>query len=163
MCAADKEVFSSFAHAQVSITNEIFQYLGEPDTFLFCPTGKMRWIHSGVKEEACYLTVRKAGLTFHHCFKDYFGVIWRNGLLKKGWSGSNICRGFSKSAYYPLFLITDLVFFVSEISDDSQVWSLLLFFSNFKLHLTPVRISYCKGDNITRFGSTGYWKANSVQ
>uniref|UniRef100_A0A8C3CV49 O-GlcNAcase n=1 Tax=Cairina moschata TaxID=8855 RepID=A0A8C3CV49_CAIMO len=38
MCAADKEVFSSFAHAQVSITNEIFQYLGEPDTFLFCPT-----------------------------------------------------------------------------------------------------------------------------
>lgn len=40
MCPADKEVFSSFAHAQVSITNEIFQYLGEPDTFLFCPTGK---------------------------------------------------------------------------------------------------------------------------
>ncbi|XP_026517531.1 protein O-GlcNAcase-like [Terrapene carolina triunguis] len=40
MCAADKEVFSSFAHAQVSITNEIYQYLGEPDTFLFCPTGK---------------------------------------------------------------------------------------------------------------------------
>lgn len=41
MCAADKEVFSSFAHAQVSITNEIYQYLGEPDTFLFCPTGNM--------------------------------------------------------------------------------------------------------------------------
>ncbi|KAM3862708.1 protein O-GlcNAcase [Diretmus argenteus] len=38
ICPADKEVFSSFAHAQVSITNEIFQYLGEPETFLFCPT-----------------------------------------------------------------------------------------------------------------------------
>uniref|UniRef100_A0AAY4E1H4 Protein O-GlcNAcase n=1 Tax=Denticeps clupeoides TaxID=299321 RepID=A0AAY4E1H4_9TELE len=38
MCPADKEVFSSFAHAQVSITNEVFQYLGEPETFLFCPT-----------------------------------------------------------------------------------------------------------------------------
>ncbi|XP_016127652.1 protein O-GlcNAcase isoform X1 [Sinocyclocheilus grahami] len=38
MCPADKEVFSSFAHAQVSITNEIFQYLGEPEIFLFCPT-----------------------------------------------------------------------------------------------------------------------------
>uniref|UniRef100_A0A8C7J3S9 protein O-GlcNAcase n=1 Tax=Oncorhynchus kisutch TaxID=8019 RepID=A0A8C7J3S9_ONCKI len=38
MCPADKEVFSSFAHAQVSLTNEIFQYLGEPETFLFCPT-----------------------------------------------------------------------------------------------------------------------------
>uniref|UniRef100_A0A665UY04 GH84 domain-containing protein n=1 Tax=Echeneis naucrates TaxID=173247 RepID=A0A665UY04_ECHNA len=39
MCPADKEVFSSFAHAQVSITNEIYQYLGEPEIFLFCPTG----------------------------------------------------------------------------------------------------------------------------
>ncbi|KAG8435392.1 hypothetical protein GDO86_013371 [Hymenochirus boettgeri] len=38
MCPADKEVFSSFAHAQVAITNEIFQYLSEPQTFLFCPT-----------------------------------------------------------------------------------------------------------------------------
>uniref|UniRef100_A0A674MH55 Protein O-GlcNAcase n=1 Tax=Takifugu rubripes TaxID=31033 RepID=A0A674MH55_TAKRU len=38
MCPADKEVFSSFAQAQVSITNEIYQYLGEPETFLFCPT-----------------------------------------------------------------------------------------------------------------------------
>ncbi|XP_044155095.1 protein O-GlcNAcase [Bufo gargarizans] len=38
MCPADKEVFSSFAHAQISITNEIYQYLGEPETFLFCPT-----------------------------------------------------------------------------------------------------------------------------
>ncbi|XP_047208532.1 protein O-GlcNAcase isoform X2 [Girardinichthys multiradiatus] len=38
MCPADKEVFSSFAHAQVSITNEIYQYLGEPETFVFCPT-----------------------------------------------------------------------------------------------------------------------------
>ncbi|KAK7140018.1 hypothetical protein R3I94_012586 [Phoxinus phoxinus] len=38
MCPADKEVFSSFAHAQVSITNEIFQYLGEPEIFLLCPT-----------------------------------------------------------------------------------------------------------------------------
>lgn len=42
MCPADKEVFSSFAHAQVSITNEIYQYLGEPETFLFCPTGKIK-------------------------------------------------------------------------------------------------------------------------
>lgn len=39
MCPADKEVFSSFAHAQVSLTNEIYQYVGEPETFLFCPTG----------------------------------------------------------------------------------------------------------------------------
>lgn len=39
MCAADKEAFSSFAHAQVSITNQVYQHLQEPETFLFCPTG----------------------------------------------------------------------------------------------------------------------------
>ncbi|XP_064421041.1 protein O-GlcNAcase [Latimeria chalumnae] len=38
MCHADKEAFSSFAHAQVSVANEIYQYLGEPAVFLFCPT-----------------------------------------------------------------------------------------------------------------------------
>lgn len=33
----DKEVFQSFAQAQVSITNEVYQNLGQPK-FLFCPT-----------------------------------------------------------------------------------------------------------------------------
>ncbi|XP_076624011.1 O-GlcNAcase isoform X1 [Colletes latitarsis] len=37
MSEADKEVFQSFAHAQVSVTNDIFQHLGQP-TFLLCPT-----------------------------------------------------------------------------------------------------------------------------
>ncbi|XP_030562779.1 protein O-GlcNAcase [Drosophila novamexicana] len=34
---ADKEVFQTFANAQVSVTNEIFTHLGSPK-FLFCPT-----------------------------------------------------------------------------------------------------------------------------
>ncbi|XP_074480818.1 protein O-GlcNAcase isoform X2 [Sebastes fasciatus] len=38
MCQADSEAFSSFAHAQVTVTNEIYQFLGEPPVFLFCPT-----------------------------------------------------------------------------------------------------------------------------
>ncbi|XP_022611485.1 protein O-GlcNAcase-like isoform X2 [Seriola dumerili] len=38
MCPADKQAFSSFAHAQVAVTNEVYQHLGEPETFLFCPT-----------------------------------------------------------------------------------------------------------------------------
>ncbi|KAL2087625.1 hypothetical protein ACEWY4_016453 [Coilia grayii] len=38
MCQADSEAFSSFAHAQVSVTNEIYSFLGEPPVFLFCPT-----------------------------------------------------------------------------------------------------------------------------
>lgn len=37
MSEADKEIFQSFAHAQVSITNEIYQHLGQPK-FLVCPT-----------------------------------------------------------------------------------------------------------------------------
>ncbi|KAK5848543.1 hypothetical protein PBY51_006148 [Eleginops maclovinus] len=38
MCQADSEAFSSFAHAQVTITNEIYRFLGDPPVFLFCPT-----------------------------------------------------------------------------------------------------------------------------
>lgn len=38
MCPADKQMFSTFAHAQVAITNEVFQHLGQPEVFLFCPT-----------------------------------------------------------------------------------------------------------------------------
>ncbi|XP_030046722.1 protein O-GlcNAcase isoform X1 [Microcaecilia unicolor] len=38
MSVADKDIFASFAQAQVSVTNEIYQYLGEPHIFLFCPT-----------------------------------------------------------------------------------------------------------------------------
>ncbi|XP_026475031.1 LOW QUALITY PROTEIN: protein O-GlcNAcase-like [Ctenocephalides felis] len=37
MTEPDKEIFQSFAHAQVSVTNEIFQHLGCPK-FLLCPT-----------------------------------------------------------------------------------------------------------------------------
>ena len=38
MCAADAKEFPSFAHAQVTITNDLFAHLEHPDVFLFCPT-----------------------------------------------------------------------------------------------------------------------------
>lgn len=41
LCQADSEAFSSFAHAQVIVTNEVYRFLGEPPVFLFCPTGEM--------------------------------------------------------------------------------------------------------------------------
>lgn len=34
---SDKEIFQSFAHAQVSVANDIYIHLGQPK-FLFCPT-----------------------------------------------------------------------------------------------------------------------------
>ncbi|CAM1154384.1 MGEA5 (predicted) [Pycnogonum litorale] len=37
MGETDKEIFQSFAHAQVSVSNEVFQHLGHPK-FMFCPT-----------------------------------------------------------------------------------------------------------------------------
>ncbi|CAG9862900.1 unnamed protein product [Phyllotreta striolata] len=37
MSEADKEIFQSFAQAQVSITNDCYQHLGQPK-FLLCPT-----------------------------------------------------------------------------------------------------------------------------
>lgn len=40
LCQADSEAFSSFAHAQVFVTNEVYRFLGEPPVFLFCPTGE---------------------------------------------------------------------------------------------------------------------------
>ncbi len=39
MSEGDKEHFNSFAQAQVSVTNEVFQHLNQPSKFLFCPTG----------------------------------------------------------------------------------------------------------------------------
>nr|CAG4643745.1 EOG090X01OH [Lepidurus arcticus] len=38
MSESDKEIFQSFAQAQVSVTNEIYQHLNQPKGFLFCPT-----------------------------------------------------------------------------------------------------------------------------
>ncbi|XP_026279162.1 protein O-GlcNAcase [Frankliniella occidentalis] len=37
MSSADKEVFQSFAHAQVSVSNEVYQHLNQP-RFMVCPT-----------------------------------------------------------------------------------------------------------------------------
>jgi len=37
MSKADKEMFKSFAHAQVSVTNEAYHHI-TVDRFLFCPT-----------------------------------------------------------------------------------------------------------------------------
>ena len=36
----DKQDFDSFADAQVVITNLVYEHLGNPDLFLFCPTGE---------------------------------------------------------------------------------------------------------------------------
>jgi len=37
MSKSDKEMFKSFADAQVAVSNDLFQFIN-PDKFLFCPT-----------------------------------------------------------------------------------------------------------------------------
>jgi len=39
LCPDDLSRFSSPAEAQCSITNDMYDYLKQPDIFLFCPTG----------------------------------------------------------------------------------------------------------------------------
>lgn len=40
----DKEVYQSFAHAQVAVANEIYEHLYHPK-FIFCPTGIVFILH----------------------------------------------------------------------------------------------------------------------
>ena len=39
MSEEDRKEFSSFADAQVSLSNRLFEYLQQPKIFIFCPTG----------------------------------------------------------------------------------------------------------------------------
>ena len=36
----DDHIFKSVAQAHCTITNNVYNHLGKPDIFLFCPTGK---------------------------------------------------------------------------------------------------------------------------
>jgi hypothetical protein len=39
MSQQDKDHFPSFAHAQVALTNQLYDYLNKPNILIFCPTG----------------------------------------------------------------------------------------------------------------------------
>lgn len=40
MSPEDVKTFESFAHAQAHVANIVYDQLGEPSVFLFCPTGE---------------------------------------------------------------------------------------------------------------------------
>lgn len=64
MCPADKDAFSSFANAQVHITNEVYEHLKEPKTFLFCPTDYCGVFCTPSVTQSRYL--RTVGEKLHH-------------------------------------------------------------------------------------------------
>ena len=64
---ADQSVFSSSACAQVSITNEVYEHLGQPK-FLFCPTGQfmnLQWIRQCLEITPRYSNVYEEGFYMH--------------------------------------------------------------------------------------------------
>ncbi|XP_064509770.1 protein O-GlcNAcase-like isoform X6 [Pseudopipra pipra] len=55
MCQADRDVFPSLAQAHASVANEVYQELGQPPVFLFCPTEYCSSLCSPSPGQSCYL------------------------------------------------------------------------------------------------------------
>ncbi|XP_050176950.1 protein O-GlcNAcase-like isoform X4 [Myiozetetes cayanensis] len=55
MCQADRDVFPSLAQAHASVANEVYQELGQPSVFLFCPTEYCSSLCSPSPSQSCYL------------------------------------------------------------------------------------------------------------
>ena len=77
MSKPDKEAFQSFAAAQVSVTNEIYQHLGQPK-FLFCPTQYCTARAVPTVSKTHHLTLRQPilspSLYFSFCLDHHIGV-----------------------------------------------------------------------------------------
>ncbi|NXN93790.1 OGA GlcNAcase, partial [Rhinopomastus cyanomelas] len=63
-------VFPSLAKAQASVANEVYQELGQPSVFLFCPTEYCSSLCSPSPSQSCYL------LTIGQELLPGIGVIW---------------------------------------------------------------------------------------
>ncbi|XP_039920508.1 protein O-GlcNAcase-like [Hirundo rustica] len=70
MCQADRNVFPSLAQAQASVANEVYQELGQPSVFLFCPTEYCSSLCSPSPSQSCYLQ------TIGQELLPGIGVIW---------------------------------------------------------------------------------------
>ncbi|XP_074677739.1 protein O-GlcNAcase-like isoform X3 [Strix aluco] len=70
MCQADRDVFPSLAQAQASVANEVYQELGQPSVFLFCPTEYCSSLCSPCPRQSCYL------LTIGQELLPGIGIIW---------------------------------------------------------------------------------------
>ncbi|XP_064005154.1 protein O-GlcNAcase-like isoform X2 [Pogoniulus pusillus] len=70
MCQADRDVFPSLAKAQASVANEVYQQLGQPSIFLFCPTEYCSSLCTPSPSRSCYL------LTIGQELLPGIGVIW---------------------------------------------------------------------------------------
>uniref|UniRef100_A0A8C7TWS5 GH84 domain-containing protein n=1 Tax=Oncorhynchus mykiss TaxID=8022 RepID=A0A8C7TWS5_ONCMY len=77
LCQADSQAFSSFAHAQVSVANEIYRFLGEPPVFLFCPTEYCGSLCSPSVSKSPYL------MTVGEDLLPNISIIWTGEIKKK--------------------------------------------------------------------------------
>uniref|UniRef100_A0A094ZTQ3 protein O-GlcNAcase n=1 Tax=Schistosoma haematobium TaxID=6185 RepID=A0A094ZTQ3_SCHHA len=75
LCPADREVFNSSARAQVMFANEIYNHLGCPDVFLFCPTEYSASLAVPNINKSEYLA------TVASCLAPGIAVIWTGPLV----------------------------------------------------------------------------------
>ncbi|CAH8555359.1 unnamed protein product [Schistosoma rodhaini] len=75
LCPADREVFNSSARAHVMFANEIYNHLGCPDVFLFCPTGYSESLAVPNTNKSEYLA------TVASCLTPGIAVIWTGPLV----------------------------------------------------------------------------------
>ncbi|KAF8561940.1 hypothetical protein P879_01335 [Paragonimus westermani] len=75
LCPADREVFSSSARAQVAFANDIYNHLGCPSVFLFCPTEYCASLALPSIMKSEYLS------TIASCLHPDIAVIWTGPLV----------------------------------------------------------------------------------
>ncbi|CAF3072516.1 unnamed protein product [Rotaria sp. Silwood2] len=62
MSQQDKDIYPSFAHAHVDLTNKLYDYLNKPNIFIFCPTDYCSRMAKPSIEKSSYLQTIGDGL-----------------------------------------------------------------------------------------------------
>ncbi|TNN11795.1 Protein O-GlcNAcase [Schistosoma japonicum] len=102
LCPADREVFNSSARAQVMFANEIYNHLGCPDVFLFCPTEYSASLAVPNINKSEYLA------TVASCLAPGIAVIWTGPLVVSKRILTKELEELSKLLQHPIILWDNL-------------------------------------------------------
>ncbi|TPP61792.1 putative Hyaluronidase [Fasciola gigantica] len=102
LCPADREVFSSSARAQVVFANDLYNYLGCPNVFLFCPTEYSASLAVPNLMKSEYLS------TVASCLAPGIAVIWTGSLVVSKKILADEVQELSKLLQHPIVLWDNL-------------------------------------------------------
>ncbi|CAH8568500.1 unnamed protein product [Dicrocoelium dendriticum] len=102
LCPADREVFSSSARAQVVFANDLYNYLGCPSVFLFCPTEYCASLALPSITKSEYLS------TVSSCLAPGIAVIWTGPLVVSKNIRTSDVEHLSQSIKHPIVLWDNL-------------------------------------------------------